>query len=135
MFDNGPSNFPKLAGNGAELRCLTKPLEQVFLAFMDHSSQVHRHIRLSLKFSAALEDLMDEHADGFVWPAAASIAFQSAVFKFLALQTALGGHFHPRGIFVSLHHPVPLLNSCGALDFMAEPQNCMELFGWRFHAQ
>eukprot|EP00969_Alexandrium_andersonii_P337149 14901309-Alexandrium_andersonii.AAC.1 len=30
MFDHGNSEFPKLAGKGAELKCLTKPLLHVF---------------------------------------------------------------------------------------------------------
>eukprot|EP00969_Alexandrium_andersonii_P211002 9318989-Alexandrium_andersonii.AAC.1 len=35
-----------------------------------------------------------------VWPPAASQQFQSVVFNFLALQTALGSFFHSQGVFL-----------------------------------
>eukprot|EP00969_Alexandrium_andersonii_P198458 8764784-Alexandrium_andersonii.AAC.1 len=48
-----------------------------------------------------MEALMDEHADCFKWPPEAVHAFETKVYQFLALATALAGHFHARGVHLN----------------------------------
>ena len=101
MFAPATGQFPRLKGRGAEVRGLGRPLLHVFRILMDASSMQQRQMRLALEFLAKLEDLLDQHTPNiWRWPAAASAAFLDATIKFLACQTALGGHFHGQGVLL-----------------------------------
>ena len=92
--------FPRLKGRGAEVKSLGKPLEQVFLAHMDPDDRVHRFIHLGLQYSIRMEENLDENQYEFCLSPAAHEEFQSSVFNFLAVVTALGQHFHNQGILL-----------------------------------
>ena len=97
MFAGLPHHFPKLKGRAAEIRNLGRPLLHVVDELLDMTSLTNRQIRLGLKLSVRMEEIIDEHVDDIVWPQAVCQEFYKAAQSFLMLQTALGRHFHPQG--------------------------------------
>jgi hypothetical protein len=92
MYDGG-THFAKLKGKAAEIRHLGGPLVVAFQRHMDQASVTHRQVLLGLRYSVAMEELVDSHAEAIVWPAAAAEQFLEAAYNYLACQTALGQHF------------------------------------------
>eukprot|EP00969_Alexandrium_andersonii_P325246 14371080-Alexandrium_andersonii.AAC.1 len=64
---------------------------------MDNGQQVHRQIRLALLLNSQLEDIMDAHQGEVKWERAVAEDFLSKTSNYLALLTAIGGHYHAEG--------------------------------------
>jgi hypothetical protein len=92
--------FPKLKGKAAEVRHLGPALLQVFRANCDNTQRSHRQCLMALQYSVRMEQLVDENASVYVWPAAVAEEFASAAHNLLALQTALAQHYHPQGVLL-----------------------------------
>jgi hypothetical protein len=82
-------NHPKMKGKAAEIRRLGPALLHVCQAKMQSGQLQEQQIKLALKFSSRLEEILDEHPRGVVLPHDAAVEYEDATFKFLALQTAL----------------------------------------------
>jgi len=91
------NEFPKLKGRAAEIRHLGRPLWHVFQAHMDNAQEVHRWVSLGLKYSVALEEILDAHPAASCLPADSGADFLETIYKFLAVLTALSTHCHGRG--------------------------------------
>ena len=90
--------FARLKGRAAELRNFGRPLLNVFTKFMDNSNRIHKLIRLGLHFSMLMEDILDRNVSEFVLNQTDHREFLESCYNFLAAQTALGNHYHPKGL-------------------------------------
>ena len=100
MFCNASapsSKFPKLKGRAAEVKSLAAALLHVFELKMDHGCLQHRQIRLALRMSARMEELLVEHKREIKLPTEAAAELEKCALAYLQLNTALAQHYNAMG--------------------------------------
>ena len=100
MFVPSAEHFPVLKGRAAEIRNFGTPLLAAWEKYMSPRNQLHRQIRLALTASVELERILDRNTDRFVLPADEAVLFRKHCFDLAALLSALGHHYHSRGVFL-----------------------------------
>ena len=96
MYSPSDRSYPKLKGRAAENRHLTPALLHVWETYMSNDNRQHREVRLGLKLSWQLEEILNANADEAVLPTAAADEFERTTFDFLAIYTSLA-NFHMDG--------------------------------------
>lgn len=89
-------DFPKLKGRAAEVRCVGKPLTEVFRQAMNTHDPIHRLVYLGLTMLTKMEDIVATDA-GYSLSNESHKEFVSSAYSFLAILTKLGHHFHGNG--------------------------------------
>jgi hypothetical protein len=84
---------PKLKGRAAEIRHFGPCLLQVFEQQMDADNPTHRTVRLGLKHSIRMEDIMNDHPGVLKLPDEDGVAFRKAGYNYLACLKKLERHF------------------------------------------
>ena len=99
MYDAGNDDFPLLKGRAQQIKTLGLALLHAFEELMDRDNQVHRWIRLGLRHSIAMDDILDGSQGSFKFSQADAAAFVDHTYNFLALLTALRTHYGPQPLF------------------------------------
>lgn len=101
MFIN--DSFPLLKGKAAEVRGLALPLCRVVEILLDDTEQVHRWVKKLMLAIVQIEQILTIHKEAFCLPADVAQEFMGSCDAVAALNTALGQHFHHRGILLFNH--------------------------------
>ena len=86
------ASAPQLKGRAAEICALTPGIHAAFDHFMDQNDEHHRKIRLCLKYSKSLDQIIHDHKEDDALPAAVALKFKKAVFNMLILYTDINKH-------------------------------------------
>jgi hypothetical protein len=89
MFRSPGDTYPKLKGKAAEVRKLGPALLHVFEKHMQSPKMQHKQIRLALRCSCRMEEIVDDHPLEVVWPNAVAEEYLANCYNFLALATCL----------------------------------------------
>jgi hypothetical protein len=79
------ASAPQLKGRAAEICALTPALHDAFNRFMDQNDDHHKKIRLCLKYSRNLDQIIHDHKDDDALPPAVAQKFKKLVFNMLTL--------------------------------------------------
>jgi len=101
MFENA-DDFPRLKGAANELRHFGAPLAHVFNLHCDNTVEIQRHMKMGLKATVDMENIMSVWSAVYRWPRNVHREFDRNAIKFCLVQTALGEHFHP--LRIALFH-------------------------------
>ena len=91
------AHFPRLKGKASWMMSLAPALLWIFEQFMDETDVTHRWVHQALRKLCRLDVILQENREYYALPVAAAKEFRECVFAFLALNTALGKHFHDEG--------------------------------------
>ena len=91
------AQFPKLRGRAAEVKSLGPALLHVWSESMNPASTQHRQIRLLLKTSCRLEDMLDEHRELVCYPEPIAREFEGHTWSYCRLLNALSADFASSG--------------------------------------
>ena len=103
MFQPRAGHFPVLRGKGAEIKHLVGALLAACHEILDSSDDIHKQMLLMLQAARTMEDVLDSHKDLYKLPKDAAATFRKAAYAFVALNSALGKHFHERGVVLFNH--------------------------------
>ena len=120
-FVPAAENFPILKGKAAEVASLIKPLLALWLEAMDSSIRVHRMVRLCLTAIDEMEDVLGRNRTAFRLRGEAATCFRTQCYNLAAFVTALGTHYHVRGLFlfnytIKLHYILHIGNECEQIN-------------------
>ena len=87
------NGYPRLKGQSAEIRHLGPALCSIFEELMDANDFTHCMMRLGLKQSIRMEELLDDNPGMVEMPPDAAQEFRSATFQYLACLKRLQAHF------------------------------------------
>ena len=93
-------SFPQLKGRAAEVKALGPALLHVWGELMDQSNVQHKQIRLGLKCSVRMDNIISEHPTDICLPPEAADDFERAAWGFLGCLTALAKHYNALGLKV-----------------------------------
>jgi hypothetical protein len=92
-----PNDFPKLKAKAANVRAFGQILLTIWEDNMDVANPVHRQIRLALKLSARLEELIEvEHREHHM-DDGVQAEFAACIQNLANLVTSLANHYHGQG--------------------------------------
>lgn len=94
MYAPNEKGFPSLKGKAGEIRHLAPALLACFQKHMNIEDEQHQSVELMLELAIKIEATLDEYADHFVFPKDVIREFQKSCFAFVALNSALGDHYH-----------------------------------------
>jgi len=93
MIKNKKDAGPKLRGKAAQVKCLIKPLLQIWSELSDQTDNVHKRILAVLKLNSKIEDTLYMYRDMYTLPEHVHKPFVENVFAMLQIQTGLAHHF------------------------------------------
>lgn len=113
--------FPKLKGRAAEVKSLGPALLHVFSTAMDMHDDQHKQIRLALKLSIDMENLMALHHDEHKFPPSAVNEMTRCALNFNRLVTSLAHFYNTRGqllfnVTIKFHYLVHSAKRSGQLN-------------------
>ena len=94
------SPFCNLSGKTAEVRWLGKPLLDAWEFHMDNNNRMHRVIRLLLRLSIQMEQILEDNVVEHFLPDDVQKEFERMAWCYCQAISTLGRHYHP------LHYPV-----------------------------
>ena len=105
------------------MKKLVVPLLHAFEKHMDATFKVHRLVRLALKASADIEDILDQNPTEYRLDDDEARNFENACFRYAQCVASLGAHFHPMGIWL-FHFTIKqhMLLHCGMMCREVSPR-------------
>ena len=129
LYSQGEGAFPKLSGTAAQIRALAKPLLDVFTIHRSacsdpHLRLVNTQIRMLLKTSVSLENIIDDNRGVYRWPTVVCQRFMDETCKYLALQKGISNFFDEQTPAIPLFNITiksHMLVHCAAYSFGINP--------------
>ena len=87
------SGTPKLRGKAGEIRHLAGAMLSLWNAYMHEELEIHRVIRMTLKSSLRMEELIFDHRQSLAFPREAAEEFNKCCENYLSLNAFLSNHF------------------------------------------